>query len=232
MITEGFEGDARLLRLTTAALVDLQKQTSHEPWKQGKTGFYFSVPELWQEFTGSALIADEEERKLKKQDEEEIKTLPEPPNELRARDLLKTSAHIGKWPGKIEFRFTAASGNTGVTEALNKAIEELLSGVINVAIVGGVDSLLGENTLNWLTDTGRLKTLEMATGLQPGEASAFIVLETLRGANSRGGKAMAVVDRICIGAESRPLLSGNRSFGEGVATLIDQAMAGSINVAT
>jgi len=123
------------------------------------------------------------------------------------------------------------SGNSGVTEALHKAIEELYSGIIDVAIVGGVDSLLGESTLNWLTDAGRLKTPEMATGLQPGEASAFIVVETLRGANSRGGKAMAVVDRICIGSESRPLLSGNSSFGEGVAALIDQAMAGNDRMA-
>jgi 3-oxoacyl-[acyl-carrier-protein] synthase-1 len=48
---------------------------------------------------------------------------------------------------------------------------------VDVAIVGGVDSLVRPEVIERLADEGRLKTEDVPTGVAPAEAAAFVVLE-------------------------------------------------------
>jgi 3-oxoacyl-[acyl-carrier-protein] synthase-1 len=82
-------------------------------------------------------------------------------------------------------------GNTGALSALAKASAELAAGVVEVAVVGGVDSLLQEEYLVSLLETGRLKTEKNPAGLIPGEAAAFLVVETQERATARGAEILA-----------------------------------------
>ena len=224
MITDGFEGDARLLRLMAAALSDLMRQTPDAPWVKGKTAFYLSLPDQLRTFTGAALIPDEKERGQK--EEEALAAAGEPPDSSRPRNLLLKAASLSDWPGEPDLRFTSTSGNTGVAEALAKAAEDLAKGVIDAAVVGGVDSLCGGETLAWLDTTGRLKTPDLPAGLQPGEAGAFFVAEPLRSARARKAPIHATVQTVRLEAESRTLLSGEPPLGEGLASLLQGAPPG------
>jgi len=218
MITDGFEGDARLLRLMSAALSDLRQQAPEAPWAKGRTGFYLSLPDPLRTYTGTALIADEKERG---QWEENASAAAErPPDESRARKLLLKSARLSGWPGEPELRFVSTSGNTGVAEALTKAGEEMAKGVIDTAVVGGVDSFCGSETLAWLDTTGRLKTPDLPVGLQPGEGGAFFVIEALRSVRARKIINLATIQTVRLGAEARTLLSGGPPLGEGLTSLL------------
>jgi len=224
MLTEGFEGQARLQRLTTAALKDLVHQTVHAPWKQGSTAFYLSLPDPRRVYTGFGLISDEEERKEKEEEAREI--LAEPLDEEWAHALLTKAAQLSGWPDKPDLRFIATSGNTGVAQALRKAMEELKTGTIDVGVVGGVDSLLDEATLAWLENTHRLKTPDMPVGLQPGEAAAFFTVEIVRESSAAKAKALAGIQAVHMGTEARTLLSGEPSLGEGLAVLMMRLVDG------
>jgi 3-oxoacyl-(acyl-carrier-protein) synthase len=219
MLTEGFEGQARLQRLMTAGLKDLIRQTPHAPWKQGRAAFYLSLPDPRRIYTGFELIPNEEERKEKEKEAREVRA--EPLDDSWAHTLLAEAAQLSGWSGKSELRFIATSGNTGVAQALEKAIVDLDAGKIDVAIVGGVDSLLDEEILVWLESTLRLKTPDMPTGLQPGEAAAFFTVETAR----QGGletKALGRIQAVYMGMEPSSLFSGEPPVGEGLAMLMDK----------
>jgi len=224
MITDGFEGDARLLRLMAAALSDLRRQTPDGPWGQGKTAFYLSLPDPLRTYTGTALIADEKERG---QWEEDARAAAErPPDESRPRNLLLKSARLSDWPGEPKLRFVSTSGNTGVAEALSRAMEDMAKGAVDTAVVGGVDSFCGAEMLAWLDSTGRLKTPDLPAGLQPGEGGAFIAIEALRGVRARKGSSLATIQATRLGSETRTLLSGEPPLGEGLTSLLQGVPAG------
>ena len=222
MLTEGFEGQARLQRLTTAALKDLLRQTAHAPWEQGRSAFYLSLPDPRRVYTGHKLIPDEEERKEKEEEAREI--MAEPLDETWAHALLSKAAKISGWTVKPDLRLIATSGNTGVAQVLQKAIEDLQMGTIDIAVVGGIDSLLDEETLTWLENTLRLKTPDMPVGLQPGEAGAFFTVEIAGQGSAAKAKALARIQAVHLGTEVRTLFSGDPPLGQGLAALMEKAI--------
>jgi 3-oxoacyl-[acyl-carrier-protein] synthase-1 len=210
-VTRGFEGFARLLRITHAALLDLRRQVPDGPWRAARTGFYLSLPDPSRLETGVELLpeADREDAAANGPSE---KAAPE----TDAERLIRTAARLAAWPSEPSLRFVSTSGHTGVAEALARAAQDLEEGKVSAAIVGGIDSLLEEPTLAWLEATGRLKTPRIAAGLQPGEAGAFLVLER------KGANPAAIIRDIRFAQESQSLLSGEPPRGDG---LVD-ALAG------
>lgn len=69
-------------------------------------------------------------------------------------------------------------GHTSVLSAVAEAAEALAHGRIRRALVLGVDSLVGEDELQWLAFHRKLKTPERPVGLMPGEAAAALLLES------------------------------------------------------
>lgn len=218
ILTEGFEGEARLLRLTQAGLSDLKRRVSDVPWTQAHTAFYLSMPDPRRLRSGINLIADENDRQAFT--EEANKIVQEASAEDVALRLLENAARLNGWPGELTLRFVTTSGHTGVAEALRKAYADLTEGRVEAAVVGGVDSLLEENTLAWLENTGRLKTPDLPTGLQTGEACAFLLLEIGRSAKARGAVPCAILKEISLAKECRTLLSGEPPLGMGLVEVI------------
>ena len=197
--TEGFEGDVRLLRLAAMALRDLDQR---EPWLKdaARCACYLSLP------PGRRASADDRSR---------------------ADALWSRATALLKWrTAPPPLRHVATSGHTGFLRALEQASRDVVAGLLDVAVVGGVDSLLDIEFLNELEATQRLKTSDNPAGLQPGEAAAFVVLESEAHASARGAEGRAVLRGLAFGQE--PYLHGadDPPTGKATASALHEAMRG------
>lgn len=223
LLTEGFEGEAHLVRLFQAGLQDLRQQAAHVSWDRARVAFYLSVAHPQRIHTAMELVADEEVRKSlfeKTQEAQEEAPAGNPVAKAFAR-----AVELSAWPGPAEIRKLATSGNTGIAEVLAQAVADLQQNRVEVAVVGGVDSQLEEDMLWWLAHTGRLKTPSVATGRQPGEAAAFLVLEAEGGTSSSRSPVLARLADLRFSQESHSQLSGEPPVGDGLSQVIVE-MAG------
>ncbi|AEI63953.1 beta-ketoacyl synthase N-terminal-like domain-containing protein [Corallococcus macrosporus] len=77
----------------------------------------------------------------------------------------------------------------------------LQDGAADVCIVGGVDSLLDSTFLQAHLEAERLKIPGVSSGIIPGEAAAFLVLERKSDARRRGVPLLAHVDAVALEQE-------------------------------
>jgi 3-oxoacyl-[acyl-carrier-protein] synthase-1 len=225
MITKGFEDDTRLLRLLAAALADLRASLQNRP--AIAPPFYLSAPAPLRSFTGVELIQHEELRqsRLRKMAEPQLESMPQ----AAGQALLAKAAELAGWPYHPKLRFVSGSGHTGVAEAVAQALFDLRSGAVSNAVVGGVDSLLDEQTLGWLQATGRLKNAAAPVGVQPGEACALLYIEP----QPVGlGHTLAFVSDVWISWETGTLLSGHPPVGIGLSQALTQASLRAGSLAT
>lgn len=219
IITEGFEGSARLLRMAHASLADLRTQTPNIPWGDNtNVGFYISLPDPNREHSGLDLVLFDDAKHQRKEQASQV--LPNASIQRKAIRLIKNAAQMTGWEGEPNLRYLTTSGHDGTANALAKAAEELKQGTIQFAILLALDSLVGEETLCWLNDTGRLKTAEVPVGLQPGEASVSIVLELHADALLRKSLILGILASVNIGREQNIFLSNKPKTGKGLAKLL------------
>jgi 3-oxoacyl-[acyl-carrier-protein] synthase-1 len=77
------------------------------------------------------------------------------------------------------------AGRAAALVALRQAAKDFLSGTVDAALVGGVDSLLRPDALTALRDGGALRSASHPQGILPGEGAAFLVLERVPPPSSR-----------------------------------------------
>ena len=222
LITHGFEGDARVLRLLHAAFEGLQTR-SDAPWKTARTGFYLSLPHADRAHTGFELIADENWRRQEIARWEKIQTdrLDEPVDwRRRATSLVERASLLADWEKPVDLRAFSMTGNTGVAELIEVAARDLSVGAVELAVVGGVDSWIDSSSLRWLQQRARLKSPTMSAGLAPGEAGGFLLMETVPHAQSREAKIMAVLQSTILDREEQSHLAGKISLGETLALVL------------
>jgi 3-oxoacyl-[acyl-carrier-protein] synthase-1 len=116
-------------------------------------------------------------------------------------------------------------GHAGGALALQRAVQLLREGSVDSCLVGGVDSLVEFPTLTWLNDAGRLKTDDHPDGFIPGEAAAFLVLETASKARGRGAPALAEIVATAFGKEEAHLLTNAPLQGVGLTNVLREALA-------
>jgi 3-oxoacyl-[acyl-carrier-protein] synthase-1 len=117
-----------------------------------------------------------------------------------------------------------STGHAGVFEAVQAAANAIATGQCARAIVGAVDGYLDELTLEWLNDTGRLKTDENAKGFVPGEAAAFLVFERLSSTVARKGRALARLAGIGNTVEPNSIYEKSACTGDGLTGAIRSAL--------
>lgn len=127
---------------------------------------------------------------------------------------------------------TTQTGRTGVFTLLRSAITKLQAGDIDACIVGGVDSHLLEDRLTALDAAARLRSLRSVDGFIPGEAAAFVLLETADHARARGQPILAILGSLGEGTEPEPLTSPKQSTGQGLTQALTQALSHAPNPAT
>ncbi len=221
-ITRGFEGFARQLVLSKQGISDLLNNCALDEQDYRRAGLYLSLPDPRRLHKGLDLIRDEEIRQSRleqiKESQEEFKM---PSEKVSLCEALTGAAGLAILQAN-QSRFY--EGHCGAAAALSTAVYDLLSRKIDYAIVGGVDTLLEEETLQWLLDTGRLKTDSIPAGLQPGEAGAFILAERYDTATARGAEILGLVAGIEKAEEEKTLFSGKPAPGRGMSEAITQAV--------
>ena len=97
------------------------------------------------------------------------------------------------------------TGRAAALQAIRLAARALTAeNAPEVAIVGGVDSLISPLTLRFLKASGRLREGAKSTGVLPGEGAGLLVLETLENATRRGGTVLAFLEATAGGMDPTP----------------------------
>lgn len=91
------------------------------------------------------------------------------------REVATVRRSLGAHDGAFELR-TTAQGHAGALVALDSAMQQITSKNAELAVVGGVDSYLDADTLDWLEADRRLMRDDIRGGFPPGEGAAFIAL--------------------------------------------------------
>lgn len=104
-------------------------------------------------------------------------------------------------PGSGAKVVAVTAGRSAALVALARAAADLREGRVAVAIVGGVDSLIRPEIAELLEREGRLKGPQRPHGVIPGEAAAFVAVETATRASARGAPVLARVLGMSVTAE-------------------------------
>ena len=209
LLTHGFEGYARLVRLLAGALRDLARNARGQEESLSRARVFLSLPHPARSFSTPQLILDQVPREEGIAVAEEARQLAEESKRQLPQKLVDDACRLAGWRTKPEMAAVAWSGHAGCSALLSQALEDLSRGE-DAVLVGGVDSYLDEETLTWLLNTGRLKTPALAAGLMPGEAAALLLL-------GRRGQAAAEVTRVAQASEEQPLAGAGVPAGRGLA---------------
>ena len=214
-VTRGFEGFARLVRIAQTALADLCQHLPAANWRNRSVGFYLSLPDPRRKYTGGGLLPDEDARKEMAAEYEGAEV-----NEDLSRRLLAKAASAAGWPGEPRLCSVFYSGQTGVAEALAAAADDLRQERTDLAVVGGVDTLLDAGSLAWLQSLDRLKTPQMPAGVPPGEAGAFLLLDCSDRPALENAPVLATLAGVRFADQPRPMYSGEPPKGDAYEELL------------
>jgi uncharacterized protein (TIGR02270 family) len=98
-------------------------------------------------------------------------------------------------------------GHAGALLGLSEAAKLLAQGRVTSCLIGGADTLLQLRVLRWLEAEHRLKTDFYTDGLIPGEAAAFLVVESEDVVRVREGRILARVKGLGISHEDATIVS-------------------------
>jgi 3-oxoacyl-[acyl-carrier-protein] synthase I len=170
------------------------------------------------------------EAKMRRKDLETggfLLALPQPDKIIKPWSLEKTFLpevyeRTGLKPFKVHK--VNQSGHTGIFSLIQEATTLLRSGEVSFCIVGGVDSYLLEERLEFLDRSWRIKSTKAIDGFIPGEAAALILLERAQAARRRKRPLLAAISDCGFGKESQTIHSEKNSTGKGLAQAIETAL--------
>lgn len=120
---------------------------------------------------------------------------------------------------------TFPRGHAGAAVAIELAVREIESGVIEWALVGGVDSYLDCDTIDWLDQNRQLQNEANRLGFNPGEGASFVLLCATRIGKSVGLPVLATVLGVGTTNEPKRIKTQEICIGEGLTAAIRAATA-------
>jgi len=144
---------------------------------------------------------------------------PKTMDDLLVAELLRKLHELGLRPAIELF----ASGHSGGLSALEYAARGLHAGEWDCCLVGGVDSYLDPETLEWLDEQDRLHGTANAWGRVPGEAAGFCLLARANPDRDPPGEILAVATM----QDGRAGDPRAINLGEGLTAVIQRALTGS-----
>ena len=203
MVSEGFTGLGRLTALACAGLRDLGR---HNPWEApSRSAFYLAVSN---DFHRGLL---EEQGHLPPEHEARLTSYAQ-----RLIPRLFKAAGVKEAPREHRVLF----GESGLLQALREATLRLQDGRLDRCIVGAVDSLVEPRVVEALAQLGLLRTPANPVGVFPGEAAAFVVLESLTLAARRGAAVAALLEAPSLKTEPFHRRSGLHAQGRALSQSI------------
>ena len=106
--------------------------------------------------------------------------------------------------------------------ALEKALEAIVSGTHQYAIVGGIDTYVDLYLLGKLDMEGRILGTNVMDGFIPGEGAAFLVITNMDTVKSDGLKPLALLTTVSKDHEDGHLYSDKPYRGDGLANAFEQ----------
>lgn len=195
-ITEGHLGLGRWTKLGSSAVQDLVAQAKLTREHLGSTGLYIALPPLAR--TG-----------------------------VDARIVSLLGSRLAQWTGIASFASrtrTYPQGHAASIAACRDAMADLNAGSVALAIVGGIDSLVEPDTLEFLLKHKRLKTTDHPDGFIPGEAAAFFLLECAGHAATRGALPVASLASLGLAEEPDTVWGDQPSSASGLSEAIQVAL--------
>jgi 3-oxoacyl-[acyl-carrier-protein] synthase I len=194
LLGESVVGPARLVELAFASLTEVVSKIVAHRSLRGALPLFLALPEPRPGFEANAIR--------------------EVVHQLNARPV----------PGVTSFETQAVGfGHAGAVQALEMALRYLAGRQSDVCIVGGTDSYLDAETLDWLDQEGRLTQEDVRGGFTPGEGAGMFALVAAGRASAFGLRPLARVRRVAIGQERRSIDSAEGLLGEQMADVIRQA---------
>ncbi|NMO15071.1 hypothetical protein HPC49_08230 [Pyxidicoccus fallax] len=198
-VTLGFSGVGRLVAITEDALADLAARISLTALGR-EAGVFLALPDI------SVPGASPRSRAATQ--------------EALGRQVLGRAleVHSVSW-SEDRWRFFTG-GSAGFALALAAARQELERRTFDVAVVGGVDSLLEPEHLRFLLAERRLKTADNPVGLLPGEAGALLVLRARARGGTGGRNPQVEFTAVHTAVEPRAWEPGAMPDGSALATCV------------
>jgi 3-oxoacyl-[acyl-carrier-protein] synthase-1 len=137
---------------------------------------------------------------------------------------------LKKWANMSSIE-TVPLGNASMQNAVAPAGELVKSNANALCIIGGIDSLLRNSTLNWFEQDCRLKSVSYGRhqGLIAGEAVCFMIVEDPERARQANWPVMARISGLGLADEPAPRADGTSSRGTGLTEACRTALAGTSN---
>lgn len=109
-----------------------------------------------------------------------------------------------------------AGGHAGGIVAMLHARDALIEGKVRLCLVGGVDTYIEPETLEWLDEFEQLHSDNNIYGFCPGEAAGFLLMSTLKTARELG--CTPLVELVSLGAakETKRIKTETVVLGEGL----------------
>jgi 3-oxoacyl-[acyl-carrier-protein] synthase-1 len=152
--------------------------------------------------------------------------LPETRPGFSPADAQRVVTALQKLPGPVRVTVEAfGDGHAGALHALEVAMERIARGRLELCVVGGVDSYLDVDTIDWLDADKRLIREGVRSGFYPGEGAGMVALaaEGLRA--SLRLPSLASLRGCATARERRSIDSPEGLLGEGLAEALHGATA-------
>lgn len=115
-------------------------------------------------------------------------------------------------------------GHAAALTAIHHAHARLKSGRFPAVVVGGADSYIDTDTLDWLLENGQWQGEDIRGGFIPGEGAAFVALMLPEAARSAALPALARVRSGASAQETRLIKTDAVALGEGLGAAVAQAI--------
>ncbi len=148
---------------------------------------------------------------------------------------------LGKWADKADLQ-SIPQGNASFPYAIDLAGQLIESNPSAMCIIGGIDSLIRDSSLNWFEQAGRLKSISYGRhqGLIAGEAVGFLIIEDPARARQANRPVLARITGLGLAEEPVPRAANPKVQRTGLvkacrAALVDgkdneiQAVLGDLN---
>ena len=119
---------------------------------------------------------------------------------------------------------TVASGHAAGLEALEQAWRLIRSGELEACLVGGVDSYLEPETLEWLDDLEQLHSNTNKWGFIPGEGAGFVLLSSPAFAQKHSLSPLGEVLAVALAQEKNLIKTDSVCIGEGLSAALTQVL--------
>ena len=147
------------------------------------------------------------------------------PADLKAKFAERFQLALGE-NFQVEKVTSHALGNAAGIAALEEALSEIERGESEFCLVGGVESYLMPETLEWLDSVEQLHSPSTIWGFCPGEGAGFFLLTSGRIAKSLGLSSTIRVLSAAKGSEPNRIRTETICIGEGLSDAFQQTLSG------